>query len=243
MDDTKHLFIEFFSEAVEDKRSSREQGRPIFKDEEFIRIRFVGDAKRELVAPAHLKTHSARDPETGDNFYISYAERFPRHYEAFRKKAEVVDGTPLRELVAISAARVAELKALNVHTIEALAKLDGPNLSRLGMGARELKNQAQAYLDKAAGMAVDMKIAAENASLRDEIERMKAEMQAFMAGGGRAEPPDTPVDEGTPFDTWADDDIKAFIKDRRGEAPRGRVSRETLVRMAAEIIEAEKEAA
>ena len=62
-------------------------------------------------------------------------------------------GTPLSELTFLSQGKRLELKALNIHTAEALASLDGGPLKMLGIGGREMKNQAAAYLAKAAGNA------------------------------------------------------------------------------------------
>ena len=67
------LHVEFFTDAREDKKASRAAGRPIYKDVELVRIKFPGDNKRMLVAPAN-------DPsvmDKGSGRHITYAERFP----------------------------------------------------------------------------------------------------------------------------------------------------------------------
>src|SRR6266542_3920639 len=119
---TRHLHIEFRNVAVKNKAKSLKEGRPIFDQQEQVFIRFVGDTKKELVAPAHEKC--ALDPSNGQR--ITYAQLYHRHYDAFKSGQEMAgEGTPIEELHFIDAAKRAELKALHVHTAEALAGLEG----------------------------------------------------------------------------------------------------------------------
>jgi hypothetical protein len=237
---TRHLHIEFRNVAVENKAKSLKEGRPIFDQQEQVFIRFAGDTKRELVAPAHEKC--ARDPET--QHWITYAQLYHRHYDAFKSGQEAVgEGTPIEELHFIDAARRAELKALHIHTAEALAGLEGVNLSRLGMYGRELKEKAQAYIDKAKDSALETRLAAENAQLKARLEALEAQV-------GRAAPAEQPAPEPEPeapagnvFESWEDSALRAFIKERSGSAPKGNSSHATLVRQAQELFAAEKEVA
>ena len=236
-EDTKHLHIEFFeSEPEEDKAESKKQGRPIFKTKELVRIRFVGDNKRVHVAPASEVSKRVMD-ETGNWVGLSYKERWPRHYDAFKaKQAPIVDGTPLRELTSLTAAKIAELRALNIHTIEALASLDTTGQKRLGMGALALKQQAQAHLDKMQGESVEMRLVEQNAALQAQIDQMKAQMADLSK---------QPIETVTvsPFQEMEADDIRAWLADRTGERPHGNLSHDKLVQMADAIVARETEEA
>lgn len=230
--DTRHLFITFYIEAVENPAETRKAGRPIYEDREMINIKFVGDNKRELSAPAHEKFK--RDP--GTNEWVTYAQYYHRHYDAF-KTGEAVkgSGTPLSELPFLTEAKRAELKALNVHTAEALAQLDGANLQRLGIYGRSLKNQAEAYIAAAEKTAPYSKLAEENAALTARL----AALEAQIAGGAKAaqvvQSPTTGTEEtASVFEPWPDADLRTFIKERTGAAPKGQPSHATLVRMAEE---------
>lgn len=231
--DTRHVHVEFFIDAVKDDKATREQGRPIFKDVEMARLKFVGDNKKELVAPAHQKF--MRMPGTQE--WVTYAERYPRHYEAFKTgQALLGSGTPLAELPFLTEAKRSELKALNVHTAEALSSLDGSLLQKLGMYGRELKNQAQAYLDKAKETALETRLAGENAALKERIDAL----EAMIRGQGQPQVavemvPNTDVEVGS-FDQLDDDELKRFIKVRTGQSPRGNPAHATLVRMAEEAL-------
>ena len=122
---------------------------------------------------------------------------------------------------------------MNIHTAEALAGLDGANLSRLGMGGRELKTQAEAWIAKATGSAGISKLAAENEALKARLDAM----EAMMAGNAPAK--DVPAvklsDVVSPFSDWDDDTIRAWIVEQGGENPHHKCSHDTLVAKADEL--------
>jgi hypothetical protein len=240
MADTPHLHIEFFVEAEENPALTREAGRPIFEDREFIRIRIVGDPKSSLIAPAH--SSPSRDPQTG--MAVTYAEKYPEHYRYFKANLDqqAAAGTPLTEVPWLTAAKRAELKALNILTVEGLAGLDGTMLGRIGMGARELKNKAEAWLNSAAGSANDSRLAAELAARDEQIEALQRQMAELVAGGAKPaavvdEEPETEQElpSNSPFEQWQDEDIKNWIKEATGARPMGNPSHKTLVTRADEI--------
>lgn len=243
-DDNPSLHVEFFTDAVENKAKTKTQGRPIFEDREFVRIKFPGDKQRVHVAPADEGYR--RDPST--NEWVTYAQEYPKHYQAFKDNVEYHgEGTPLAEVPFLTDSKRKELRALNIYTAETLAGLDGAQLEKLGMGGRELKNQASAWLDKASGSADITRLAAENAGLTEQLAQLQEQVNA-LAGGTTPTPTagDTPTasDFGTEeFDGMDATDLKAFIKERSGAAPRGNPSRDTLVAMAVEIVNGASEAA
>ena len=211
--DFSHLHVEFFVDAVENRSKSAQAGRPIFDDVEMIRIRVAGDPKSVLVAPAESAS-AARDPAS--NRRLTYAQLHAEPYQAFKQGIEYVgSGTPLAELPFMTKAKAEELKRLNIHTAEALAGLDGANLAKTGMGGRELKEQAQAFLDSAAGTAEVTRLAGENAALKDRLDAMQAELEAMANGTG---PGPSPGD-GSPFQSWAKEDIVNWIVANGGDKP------------------------
>lgn len=231
MEDFSHLHVEFFTDAVHNVRKSAEEGRPIYDDVEKVRIRLAGDPKSVLVAPAHSAS-SMRDPQTNER--LTYAQLHRGPYEAFkRNEAYIGTGTPLSELTFLTASKRKELAGMNIHTAEALAGLDGANLSRLGMGGRELKTQAEAWIAKATGSAGISKLAAENDALKARLDAM----EAMMAGNAPAK--DVPAvklsDVVSPFSDWDDDTIRAWIVEQGGENPHHKCSHDTLVAKADEL--------
>lgn len=209
----------FFIHTVQDPKASKEAGRPIFKDIEAVEIRMAANKQTVAVFPAH--EFWAWGEIDGVRQKISYAMRFTDQYKRFKaNEAQAMTGTPLEELPFLTQAKRSELKALSIYTAEALASLDGHPLKQLGMGGRELKNQAEAYLSRATDSAAVTRLAAENESLRAALAAMQQ--------------PQAPV-AGSPFAEMDEEAMKEWIKDATGSRPRGNPSKETLVRMCDEI--------
>jgi hypothetical protein len=236
--DTSHLHIEFYVTAEEDPVATRAEGVPKFKDVEMVRIRFVGDRNQEVVAPAHAKTF---DPE--ERIECTYAEKFPRHYAAFKETGGgFIDGTPIEELPGITSSKVAEFKAQKVFSIEALAQIEGAALTRLGMFGRDWKNKATAWIAAAKEGAIDAKLAAQNADLMAQLKAMQDRLDAMGAAPAKAkdaeEAPKVPVVEAGPFAGHTAADLRTFVK-AKGGTIKGNPSLDTLLAMAVDIMAAE----
>lgn len=219
---------------------SKEAGRPIYDDMEICRIRMSGDRLNSPVFPAHAEAPGYVEREDGTTEKATYAQKYNRQYLDFKAgKAQTQAGTPLEELPFLTKAKRMELKALHIYTAEALASLDGQPLKTLGQGGREWKNQAQAYLDNAAGSANVTKLASDAEFYKAEVERLQKELaQRPMPDDNRLttdlgygdQPP--AVSE---FEDWDDGLLKEFIAEKTGNKPRGNPSHETLVKMADEL--------
>lgn len=245
--DADRMVVIFKDHAIPNEAKSKAAGRPIFDSMEVCEIRFAGDKNTVGVFPAHdIARHQANDE--GFNEPVTYAMLYPKQYQRFKdKQAQVQEGTPLEELPFLNQAKRLELKALNIHTAESLAGISDRNLKSLGMGGRELKNQAQAYLDNANDSAAVTRLSVENDSLREQVRMLMEERSGLRDGVGISSAADEATegeagqqDEATEgdtsgFDTWEDDRIKAWIKEQTGSAPRGNPSHATLVAMADEL--------
>jgi hypothetical protein len=211
----------FFIHTQENKAKSKAAGRPIFDDMEAVEVRFAGNRTTISVFPAHAICGQLQD-EDGDYRPMTYAERWPDQYKRFKaKQQQVADGTPVDELPFLTQAKRSELKALSIYTAEALAALDGNELKNLGQGGRDLKNQAQAYLDNASGSANVTRMATELEDLRQQLAELRAE-KAVVAGVSQ-------------FASWEADQIKDWIETQIGERPKGNPNHATLVKRADEI--------
>lgn len=217
---------------------SKAAGRPVYDDMEVCRIRMSGDRLNAPVFPAHAEAPGFIEREDGTTEKVTYAQKFNRQYLDFKAgKAQTQAGTPLAELPFLTQAKRMELKALHIYTAEALASLDGQPLKTLGQGGREWKNQAQAYLDNAAGSANVTKLASDNEFYKGEIERLQAELAQRPNGHANAAADD--VTEEVPviseYEDWEDDLLKEFIAEKTGSKPRGNPAHATLVKMAEEL--------
>jgi len=218
---TENLVVpRFYIHTTENKAKSKLAGRPIFDDMEVVEVRFAGNRQTVSVFPAHAVCGQIQDGD-GDFRPTTYAERWPDQYKRFKaKQQQVAAGTPVDELPFLTQAKRSELKALSIYTAEALAALDGQELKNLGQGGRELKNQAQAYLDRAAGSADVTAMA----SKIEELTQLVAELRADKMPATASE-----------FEVWEDTQIKDWIEEKIGERPKGNPSHATLVKRADEI--------
>lgn len=210
---TDNTFPRFFMQPVQDDAASQREGRPIFNDIEMVEVMIPGDRNTRPVFHVEDK----------------HRERWPKHYEAFKRQAAVATtGMPIDMWPQVTASRAMELKAVNILTVESLADLPDGMLSNLGAGSRDLREKAKAFIAAAAGSAAVSEQAAEIARLRDMVEALTRQKAA-----------PAPAPREISIEDASDDDLKAFIKARTGQAPRGNVSRETLEQRAADLAEQE----
>jgi hypothetical protein len=204
------------------------EGRPIYDDMEVVEIRAAG-SRAVGVYPAMEFSHWAIDPETGGQVKISYAERFRRQYQQFKTHAQQTkSGTPLAHAPFLTEARRAELKALNIYTVEALSTVDGQELKNLGQGGRELKNQAQDYIAESRAGASTTQLQAEMEALR-ALNQTLADDNAMLKHKVAAPVPTPGADE---FEDMSPDQLREYIAANTGHAPQGSLSPKTLMRMA-----------
>lgn len=222
--------VPFFKHVtVEDINASEREGHAVMKVREVVEVRFAGSKLYSPVFPtdAMWKRDGGRT--------ITYAERWSDQYRDFLQGADQkAAGTPLEMLkpYGISDAQLSLCRALKIYSIEALHVLEGPNLKSLGMSQNTLKDMARACMaDRSSG--------AGSLSEIDELKRQIAELRAAAS---------IPAKEATPAEVEAaiataddelerltDAELKALIKDKTGQAPRGTPGREWLLTTVREL--------
>lgn len=233
----QHMTVpRFFLMPVKNEIESKKAGRDIFEDIEVCEVRFTGNREKVIHAPAHEVFRTDRDI-TGNVNEITYAIAYNEQYRAFKAgDAQVLRGTPTSSLTFLAPSQVLMLKALNIHTAEGLAALDGNNLKMLGMGGRELKVQAQTYLDNAAGSADVLQMASLLAAQEARIKQLESRQPGALPDDSADEPLAAPDDpNASPFFGMAADDIKNWIQEATGNRPLGNPSHATLVKRADEV--------
>jgi hypothetical protein len=229
------LIVQFKTLALENEDKSKLAGRPIFDDVEQVEIRGPG-SRNSSVQPANAVWAWVDDPYTGRQRQVTYAERFNRQYQQFKEhQAQTASGTPLAMVPFLTESKRAELRSLNVYTVEALAAVDGQELKNLGHNGRELKNKAEEYIARAMQAAPDMQLRAQLEALRARAEVLEADNAILK---GKAVPSPTNAAEESPTDTAFDDmsveQLRDYIATHTGVEPVGTPSRKNLLRMAAE---------
>lgn len=150
------LLVEFYIKPKLMEALTEERAMPTYMDRVFTRI----------VAPGNTKT--TWDYETKGLRYIDDTEegntdisvdeslpievcdpiRFPKAWARFMKKGEKLDtGWAIENWGAVTRSLAETLKAMNVHTVEALAALSDANVTNM-MGGLKYRNLARAALDE-----------------------------------------------------------------------------------------------
>jgi hypothetical protein len=220
-DPDDNLVALFKYKAEKNEAKTLQAGRPIFDDVEVCEIRSPGSKDVKVFPSTALSTVWVTDPETGEQRQQSYAERFSHQYRQFKEKAaQTKSGTPLEHAPFLSAGRRAELRALNVYTVEALADIEGAELKNLGPGGRDMKNQAIAFIEASLQSAPNLQLQAELEVLRARNQVLEEDLQAARAA----------TDE---YAAMSDAQLRDFVVANTGGIPlQGNPNRKTLVRMA-----------
>jgi len=259
-----HCLVKFFTKARQNKAKTAKAGRPIFDQHEFVEIRLAGDKDSVVVAPAHEVTMTVRTSPADTGTKITYAQRFPEEYAAYKRQEEIAAvGTPIEELTALNVAERAELKAVNIITVEALAGLG--TTKGLGMNGDRWVDLAKAYLKRAESGKTDAELVEKmksmeqaNATLQDQIKQLMAKLEGGPApaatapaapgapelaeqpdpddGAGASDDPVDEVDEAGPFFGYNAQALRDYIKGQTGDGVKGRPSLNTLLSMAKEVL-------
>lgn len=241
-----------------DLAKSRDAKRPIYDEYEVCDISFAGNKQTVGTFKAHDFADWGGKDAFGEREQRTYAMKYNAQYLAFKQGVAHSDGgTTLENAPFLTPNKRLELKAQHIYSVEALAGLDGNNLKMLGMGGRELKNQAIDFLAKQTAASGDVSaVVAENATLRARIEALEAARIAPLDHdgdgkmGGAHEPttdlPDTPPAE-DPWKTFENEDIIAWLGDSNVEFKDDKrwsdeTRREKLVEQANEVLETQGKA-
>jgi hypothetical protein len=208
--------------AVKNDAKSLAAGRPIYDDKEVCEIRGAG-SRNVGVYYATQMSHWIDDPETGEQRPLTYAERFSRQYRQFKERqVQTTSGTPLEHATFLTEGRRAELRALNIYTVEALAAIDGQELKNIGQGGRELKNKAQEFIEDSLKTAPNMQLQAELETLRARNQLLEEDMERNKSAQNA---------EGE-FADMSLDQLREYIAINSGKPPLGTLNRQSLIRLA-----------
>lgn len=131
-DDSK-LFVEFSSRPVRDEVKSKDDGRPIFVQVDYVRIRQPGE-RDEILRPANQMD----------------IRRFQRHWQAYQEGRQAMpEGTLLSVLFPNNPEIVENLKHDKIFVVEQLAALNDTQIGNIGLGGRAFVDKAKAFLASA----------------------------------------------------------------------------------------------
>ena len=155
----------FYAEPVQDKAASQKANRPIYKNQERVRVLIPGDRNNQGV---FVVTDTHR-------------ERWPEHYKAFLKGTEkAVDGMPIEDWAYIDRAKAMELKSANVMTVEQLADMPSTLVATFGPGTAELVTRAKAHVAQDPMNVAGINALQERDELISENKKLKAQLEEFQ---------------------------------------------------------------
>lgn len=125
-----NLFARFYIHPQLQQEQSKEEGRPVYKEVEYVEI-FIKGQKNSTFSRA------VTDEDKAD---------YPIAWKAFKENnPDLTEGTPIKFLAGVGPGVVLELNGVGVRTIEDMAELTDAGLDNI-RGGRMLQQRAKAYL-------------------------------------------------------------------------------------------------
>ena len=183
-------YVTFEVKAVEDRQGSIDAGHYVSKDVDFAFVTPQGSKDRiervvtDWFENLELQVQSERFPRAWLNAYKD-------SYKAWKEGREIpLNGTAILTWPVLSPSQAKALVDAGIRTVEDLAEANEEGLSRVGMGARALKDKAIAWVKQASGNGkateelVALKVRAEqaeasNKELQAQLTKLAAEVAAL----------------------------------------------------------------
>ena len=186
-------YVSFVTRPVEDRDASIKAGQMVMRDVDYALVTPHGSKDRleKVVGDWFATLEEAVKQERMPGPWLA---AYKDHYKAWKNGQEVpVNGTSVRNWPLLSPAQVENMISLKVMTVEDLAAANEELLARLGMGARALKDKAQAWLQTAGSpgakvaeqvsalMSENTQLKERNEGLTRDVETLKAQMASLNA--------------------------------------------------------------
>lgn len=169
--------VRFEKRPIEDKEASRKEGKVVFKDIDYVLVTppYSRDCHEQKVDKwldqVEKNVRNGRTPP-------EWLDHWKKAYQKWKEGLELpLNGTPVSNWPAITPAQVKTCHMVGILTIEDLALANDEGLRRLGMGGRDLKNKAQAYMKAAKETGP---LVMENAALKKEVDQQKGTIDSLI---------------------------------------------------------------
>lgn len=159
------LYVEFLRKPKLQTFKSREAGRAIYEETDYIRIHVPGDRSSVVERPA-------TDMDI---------QRFKERYDKWKSgQADAVIGTPLSSLPTMTPSKVEEYKYFKIVTVEQMAEAPD-QLGQKFMSFNQDKQRAKAFLEVAKNNAPIEQMNSELQKRDLEIENLRSMVEALQA--------------------------------------------------------------
>lgn len=171
--------LRFFYDSDKNNHLSEKEGRPIY--DKVLYVEVISPGSRESAPVLELIREFSPEAELPPRRRENIIARYKRPLDAWLSNEISQDliGTPIQEWNSIDVSMRSTLKELGIHTVDALAVLSDEKLRVLGMGGRNLRDRAKAYLDRSLGSKQLETLSSENTSLKEENERLQASVDSL----------------------------------------------------------------
>lgn len=177
------LIVGFYKKSVLNQAKSRDEGKPHYEGQDFVKIQHPGETLNCVDRPV-------REDDK---------RRWPRqwaHYQA--GVTQIPDGVPLNQLFPDKPQIVDTMRGYNIHTVEQLSNLSAEAINTVGMGAQDWVNKAKRYMERVE-KGINHHQFEQAINQRDQriatLERQIAELTTLVNARARAEQP-APVQQG-----------------------------------------------
>lgn len=178
MKESRPSYVNFERRPIEDRNASIAQGRYMTKDVDFVVITPIGSKDRiprqidEWFTQLDQQVREERIP-------LDWAQQYKRAYEAWKTGQEIpLNGTPIKGWGLLSPAQQANVLGADIRTVEDLAQMSDEAMKRIGMGALELREKAQAWLRSADSQG---KMAQEAAGNQAKIRQLEKQIESLTS--------------------------------------------------------------
>jgi len=159
------LYVEFFRKPILQPGKSREAGRAVYEEIDYVRIHVPGDKSSVIERPVNQQ----------DIF------RFQDRYNKWKAgQEEAVTGTPLTALPGMNPSKIEEYKFFKLVTVEQIAEAND-NLGGKFMSFQQDKQRAKVFLEVAKNNAPIEKMNEELQKRDAEIENLRTMVEALQA--------------------------------------------------------------
>lgn len=195
------LLVEFYIKPKLMEALSQKRAMPLYQDRIYTRIVSPGNTKTTWDYETKGVIYKVDDDQQVTGYDVDEMLpievcdplRFPKAWERFTKKGQKInEGWAIENWGAITRSFAESLKAMNIHTVEALAGLSDANATTF-MGGLKFRNLAKAALDeqKLLSLASEEqeranRAEAESKQLKETISAMQAQIAELQQKKGKA---------------------------------------------------------
>lgn len=171
-------YVRWALRAVRDHAASVAEGYEVTKDAYFALITPSGSRDCvDKLAEDWLKEIKIKSRSGDPSWPPQFIDHFERSFDEFKAGNEIpAFGTPVRGSLILQPSDQQRCISANVLTLEDLADANEGALSRIGMGARALKDKAAAWVKTKDDNG--NKLAIENQALRVEVEQLTEALES-----------------------------------------------------------------